>query len=168
MLPQRNSLLWNNRLLYPLSSAKVDIFFHPSTITSAFNHGSLPKELWRLLFLASKYTPLYSIQWMQMSSLFLSLSFYGLRLVLIDQSKYLCLSGKRYIGFTQEVYTFQSIGIYVSFGRYIPFSMLCIQHVMRKIWPFGSSVDKKDIGSGYFLLLQPMIALPQWASAHNE
>ena len=34
----------NNRLLYPLSSAKVDIFFHPSTITSAFNHGSLLKE----------------------------------------------------------------------------------------------------------------------------
>ena len=168
MLPQRNSLPGNNRLLYPLSSAKVDIFFHPSTITSAFNHGSSLKELWRLLFLVSKYAPLYSIQWMQMSSLFLSFSFYGLRLVLIDQSKYLCLSGKRYIGFAQEVYTFQSIGIYVSFGRYIPFSMLCIQHVMRKIWPFGSSVDKKDIGSGYFLLLQPMIALPQWAFAHNE
>ena len=106
MLPQRNSLLGNNRLLYPLSSAKVDIFFHPSTITSAFNHGSSLKELWWLLFLGSKYTPLYSIQWMQMSSLFLSLSFYGLRLVLIDQSKYLCLSGKRYIGFAQEVYTF--------------------------------------------------------------
>ena len=33
---------------------------------------------------------------------------------------------------------------------------------------FGSSADKKDIGSGYFLLLQPIIALPQWASAHNE
>ena len=32
---------------------------------------------------------------------------------------------------------------------------------------FGSSVDKKDIGSGYVLLLQPIIALPQWASAHN-
>lgn len=44
MLPQRNSLLGNNRLLYPLSSAKVDIFFHPSTITSAFNHGSSLKE----------------------------------------------------------------------------------------------------------------------------
>ena len=121
MLPQRNSLPGNNRLLYPLSSAKVDIFFHPSTITSAFNHGSSLKELWRLLFLGSKYTPLYSIQWMQMSSLFLSLSFYGLRLVLIDQSKYLCLSGERYIGFAQEVYTFQSIGIYVSIERYIPF-----------------------------------------------
>ena len=26
-----------------------------------------------------------------------------------------------YIAFAQEVYTFQSIGIYVSFGRYIPF-----------------------------------------------
>ena len=37
-------MLGNNRLLYPLSSAKVDIFFHPSTITSAFNHGSLLKE----------------------------------------------------------------------------------------------------------------------------
>ena len=57
MLPQRNSLLGNNRLLYPLSSAKVDIFFHPSTITSAFNHGSSLEELWRLLFLASKCTP---------------------------------------------------------------------------------------------------------------
>ena len=65
---------------------------------------------------------------MQMSSLFLSLSFYGLRLVLIDQSKYLCLSGKRYIGFTQEVYRFRSRGIYLSIDRYIRF--------IRKVYTF--------------------------------
>lgn len=34
---------------------------------------------------------------------------------------HLRFAGERYIGFAQEVYTFQSIGIYVSFGRYIPF-----------------------------------------------
>ena len=77
--------------------------------------------------------------------------------------------------FRQKVYRFRSRGIYLSIDRYIRFirKVYTFFYVMytecdEENMNFGSSVDKKDIGSGYFLLLQPIIALPQWASAHNE